>query len=48
MIEDKRPVYCEKRYLPCRWSNQKRDGHIYEFPEELAAIYQSLIKQKGK
>lgn len=48
MIEEERPIYCEKRWLPCRWSNRKRDGHIYEFPEELADIYKKLKEEEGK
>ena len=39
MIDHGRAIHCERRYMPCRWSNQKRDGHIYEFPEPLAAYY---------
>jgi len=39
MIEDQSLIQCERRWLPCRWSNQKRDGHIYEFPQALADIY---------
>lgn len=48
MIEDQRPIYCNKTYLPCRWSNQKRDGHIYEFPSGLEEIYKRLRAKKCK
>ena len=45
MIDRNQAVRCARLYLPCRWSNQRRDGHIYEFPAALAIAYQGLASQ---
>ena len=42
MIERAKAVRNKKQYIPCRWSNQQRKGHIHTFPAELATIYESL------
>ena len=42
MIARGKAVRRKGPYLPCRWSNQRRQGHIHTFPPELAADYESL------
>ena len=42
MIESGQAERSQASFLPCRWADTARQGHIHAYPPELAAIYAGL------